>query len=97
MSVDVNPPPQLRIPDSLTRDRETFGYFRQLNQISFQLWNRTGGSTDAIADAQEPVIATAFAQLKVLNERLGSDELLTADTTGWTVDSTRFWADETEA
>jgi hypothetical protein len=97
MTNPVNPPPQLRIPDALAKDREVFGFFRQINQILFQLWNRTGGEDDAIADAQEPVIATAFAQLKVLNERVGSGELLTADTTSWTVDSTRFWADETEA
>ncbi len=97
MTNPVNPPPQLRIPDSLATDRETFAYFRQVQQILFQLWNRSGGEDDSIADAQEPVIATAFAKLKELNERLGSGELLTVDTTSWTADQTIFFADETEA
>ncbi len=49
MTVQVNPPPQVRIPDSLARDPEAFGYFRQINQILFQLWTRTGGETDAVS------------------------------------------------
>lgn len=56
MSNPVNPPPQLRIPDSLAGDRETFGYFRQLNQILFQLWVRTGGSDDAITSIENEEI-----------------------------------------
>lgn len=97
MTNPVNPPPQLRIPESLAQDRETFAYFRQVQQILFQLWNRSGGEEDGIADAQEPVIATAISQLKELEERIGSGELLTVDTTAWTADQTIFFADETEA
>jgi len=53
MSNPVNPPPQLRIPDALAVDRETFAYFRQVQQILFQLWTRTGGSDDIISDLEE--------------------------------------------
>ena len=97
MSNPVNPPPQLRIPDAFQEDRQVFGYVKQLNQILFQLYTRTGGSEDLVDDSQEQVITALGAQLKILSEKVGSQELLTVDTTSWTADSTKFYADETEA
>jgi hypothetical protein len=85
------------IPRKFLNDPELRPFFEYLNRFLHDLVIRTGGGTDAIEANEEPVIATAFAQLKVLNERLGSGEFLTADTTGWTADTTIFWADETEA
>lgn len=93
----VNPPPILRRPPSLARDGESDAYLRQLEWIVFQLWSRTGGAEDAIETNEEPAIATAFAQLKDLADRVGSGELLTSDTDSFTVDSTLFYCDETEA
>jgi hypothetical protein len=93
----VNPPPQIRRPPKISQDRELRPYFERLEWLLFQLWTRTGGSSDSIEDNAEPVVATAFAQLKDLAERVGSGEALTVDTTSWTVDTTRFYADETEA
>lgn len=49
----VNPPPQLRIPAALLVDREVENFFRQQQQILFQLWNRTGGPQDAIENGEQ--------------------------------------------
>lgn len=96
MSVPVNPPPQLRIPDKFTSDAEQFSFFRQINTILFQLWTRTGGSSDLIASppgASGPVLSS---QIALINERLGSGIPVTIDTTGFTVDSTEQTTDKTE-
>jgi len=52
MSVQVNPPPILRIPAAFRKDPAMRNYFEQQRQILFQLWDRTGGGDDAIADVQ---------------------------------------------
>lgn len=46
MGVPVNPPPALRLPQQFQRDPIVRDYFKQQNTILFQLWNRTGGSSD---------------------------------------------------
>lgn len=46
MGVNVNPPPQLRMPAAFQSDPIVREYFRQQNTILFQLWNRTGGESD---------------------------------------------------
>lgn len=53
MTSNVNPPPQVRIPEAFLKDRETFAYFKQINQILFQLWVKTGGSEDPLTEADE--------------------------------------------
>jgi hypothetical protein len=54
MTNQVNPPPQLRIPESLASDRDSFGYLRQVNQILFQLWVKTGGSDVLPVEFDDP-------------------------------------------
>jgi len=49
MSVSVNPPPQLKFPRKIQQDNELWPFFRDQQQILFQLWNRTGGNRDAVA------------------------------------------------
>jgi len=53
MSVKVNPPPQVKIPAKFFNDPELRSFFERLDTILFQLWNRTGGSTDLIATTEE--------------------------------------------
>jgi hypothetical protein len=48
MSVQVNPPPILKIPSRFLNDPEVRAFFEQQRQILFQLWNRTGGGTDNV-------------------------------------------------
>lgn len=47
----VNPPPALRIPQKINQDPDLRAYFEQIGTILFQLWTRTGGGNDDIADA----------------------------------------------
>ena len=56
MSTKVNPPPQLRMPSKFFNDPETRAYFERQNTILFQLWQRTGGSSDAVAGKQVVII-----------------------------------------
>ena len=63
MSVKVNPPPQLRIPDSFLTDPDIRSFFEQQQKIIFQLWNRTGGANDAIAGKQVVIIVGANTEL----------------------------------
>lgn len=51
MVSQVNPPPQLRIPEQFLKDPVSREYFKQTNTILFQLYNRTGGVDDSISDA----------------------------------------------
>lgn len=97
MSTPVNPPPQLRIPEAFQKDRETFGYIRQLNQILFQLWTKTGGTEDEVSNALNQFTPTSTARLNALALQLGSGDALTSDTDSFTVDSTILFVDQTEA
>lgn len=97
MTNRVNPPKQLVLPQKIAQDPELKKAFDDRDFILFQLWKRVGGGEDLVDDSLEQVITALGAQLKILKEQVGSGEPLTIDTTSWTVDSTNFYADETEA
>ena len=59
MAVQVNPPPQLKIPRKFLQDNEVFPYLRNVNTILFQLWNRTGGDNDSVDDGQQEQTASS--------------------------------------
>ena len=59
MSVNVNPPPLLRIPDAFLRDREIREFVKQQNTIIFQLWNRTGGVNDDVSESKENITSSS--------------------------------------
>ena len=87
MAVRVNPPPQTRIPDQFFNDPELRKFFEDWRTILFQLWNRTGGSTDAIDDTEQALTSGSSRQYRnsaKINslEKLGFDvEIITADFT----------------
>lgn len=56
--VSVNPPPQLKIPDEFLKDDEIRSFFERQRTIIWQLWLRTGGSTDAIDDSEQSLISS---------------------------------------
>ncbi len=56
MSVLVNPPPQLRIPVDIPESLRR--YLEQDRQILFQLWNRTGGTTDIVDENTQNLTST---------------------------------------
>jgi len=52
----VNPPPQLNIPPELLKDKRTRDYMRQIEAILFQLYNRTGGTSDIPGGNAEDIV-----------------------------------------
>jgi len=58
MAINVNPPPQLRIPKQFLDDPEAREYFKQANTILFQLWQRTGGNNDSISNSEQALTST---------------------------------------
>ena len=93
----VNPPSYIKLPEKLRADKEAAEYFDQLQFVVYQLWLRTGGQEDLIADANNVAITYNQAQLTEINARIGSGDPLTSDETGFTVDSDRLSVDMTEA
>ena len=83
----VNPPPALRLPESLRQNQDTRAYFEQIQQILFQLWKRTGGGNDDINDllndqsAMEGEVNEALGQIENISKN-ASIAALTADYKG---------------
>ena len=87
MVVQVNPPPQVKMPDEFFSDPEKRYYFEQIRTILFQLWNRTGGGEDAVDESEQALTSTGSrvarnaAKINAL-EKAGFDvEIITADFT----------------
>ena len=92
--VNVNPPPILKRPRDFIGDPEKNPYFRDIETILFQLWNRTGGDDDKIEDTQNQISnGNTSLTLSALKE-LGSGVDFTIDTTGFTTDTTKQTSDK---
>lgn len=78
MSVKVNPPPQLRMPEVFDGNPDIREYFEQQNRILFQLWNRTGGTSDAVAGKQVVIVIGKNTELD--NTAYGALIVIEADT-----------------
>ena len=78
MSIQVNPPPQVRLPDKIFNDPELRGFFESWQTILFQLWNRTGGSTDTVAGKQNITLISSDTVLD--DNAFGSLLIVEADT-----------------
>ena len=94
MSRQVNPPPQLRIPSQFMGDREAVAFFDQQRTILFQLWQRTGGSTDIIDPAESEGISGFNSFMQQNTKALAGLPEFTIDTTGFTIDSTKITIDK---
>lgn len=73
----VNPPPILRRPPEFVNDQGKDAYFRALEWILFQLWNKTGAgddSTESPFEEQGLDISSVFAQLLDARDRIGELE-----------------------
>ncbi len=87
MSVAVNPPPQLRIPDKFFEDPDIRAYFEQQSTILFQLWNRTGGSDDDVDSSQQDLtsmgsrVARNAVKINALEKTSFDVEIISADFT----------------
>lgn len=96
MSISVNPPPQHGLPPKLLNDPELRDFFLYQQEYLFKLWLRTGGGTDNISEST--TIINSFnppsqAKINEINERIGSGDFLTGDTTGFTGDTTLIYGD----
>lgn len=72
----VNPPP-LRIPSSLTQDRDTLAFLTELKDVIYQLWVRTGAGDDFISNLSyhvESEDSRKFPELRNLTKRLNQLE-----------------------
>lgn len=96
-STKVNPPPLLRRPPEFFSDLEKSAYFKGIETILFQLWNRTGGNNDKIEDTASAISNGNTSQLLDIQKRLGSGLEFTIDTTGFTVDTTLITTDKAVA
>lgn len=75
----VNPPPHIKIPKSLTTNKDLISVIDQLNFNLFQLWKRTGGADDYVNEALTGLYE--FDDLIKLNnlDSLKSDVVVTSD------------------
>lgn len=91
----VNPPPHQRIPPQFLKDPATRGFFERLNFNLFQLWKRTGGSIDLVAETESSTNASvAMSAITQLRAEIDGLPEFTMDTTGFTWDSTELTFDK---
>ena len=90
----VNPPPQLQIPKRFINDREAVAFFDQQRTILFQLWQRTGGSSDNSSDSNLSGVNILNAYVQQGQRELAGLPELTIDTTGFTTDTTKITTDK---
>ncbi len=91
----VNPPPFLKMPREFSNDKDKRSYFEKLEFNFFQVWKRTGGGEDAIALADE-YRPQSSSRLADLEQRIGSGDFVTGDTTSFTGDTIKIYGDRTE-
>ena len=85
MAVNVNPPPQLKIPQAFLKDREVRAFIEQQNTIIFQLYKRTGGNDDYIEDSQQN-ISSSSSRISRNSGKINSLELKEFEIVNTTVD-----------
>jgi|VirMetMinimDraft_7_1064189.scaffolds.fasta_scaffold01976_9 hypothetical protein len=56
---NVNPPPALKMPQIILKNREWRDYERERDTILFQLWKRTGGNTDDVEDSKNNITSSS--------------------------------------
>ena len=97
MAIQVNPPPQLRIPKAFLQDREVRAFIEQQNIILFQLYRKLGGVNDPISEIGTEGISNLSSNLQQVLKQLDGLPKFTCDTTGFTADSTEWTADKDTA
>jgi hypothetical protein len=94
MALQVNPPQQLKIPRSLIGDREALAFFDQMRTILTQLYDRTGGATDAVGSTDTEEFNRYNSMIQQIQKELDGLPEFTIDTTGFTFDSTKITFDK---
>ena len=94
MANQVNPPPILKRPAAFIKDPQVNEYVKQLETIIFQLWQRSGGGTDLVADAGNISTNGFSSQTQFLQTQIDGLPEFTMDTTGFTADTTFITTDK---
>jgi hypothetical protein len=94
MAQTVNPPPILKRPQAFTKDPQVNEYVKQLETIIFQLWQRSGGGTDLVADAGNISNNGFSSQNQYLQTQIDGLPEFTIGTTGFTTDITFITTDK---
>ena len=95
MAVNVNPPPQLKVPPALAKIPGFAAWFNSLQRMLTQLWLRTGGANDVVAGAKNNFLSGSLnAQVQQIRKEVDGLPEFTGDTTGFTADSTFLTADK---
>jgi hypothetical protein len=91
----VNPPTQLTLPPEVAQNPSLKKAFDDRDFIAFQLWKRSGGSSDLVSDLRESETLSDEAELADIRKIIGSGIPFTMDSTGWTMDTTLLTMDKT--
>ena len=94
MANKVNPPPQLRIPDVIFKDKDWLAYEKQRDIIIFQLWQKLGGNDDPISGLLNFSTSGFNSQTQWLQQQINGLPEFTMDTTGFTADTTFITTDK---
>ena len=94
MAIQVNPPPQLRIPKAFLKDNEVRAFIEQQNIILFQLYRKLGGVNDPISQIGTEGISNFSSILQQVLKQLDGLPEFTIDTSGFTTDSTFITTDK---
>lgn len=97
MLQEVNPPPQIVLPEELkSLGLPVIDFFEQLNRYNLQMFNRVGGGVDLVDQATTEFRVNLVSSIFDIREQIGSGVPLTIDTTGFTIDTTQQTTDMDE-
>jgi len=94
MATRVNPPPQIVLPEAFKNDPMVANYFEERDRVLLQLWQRTGGASDAVNEANTNFNINLVSQITQLRREIDGLPDFTIDTTGFTFDSTELTFDK---
>jgi hypothetical protein len=94
MANQVNPPPQLQIPDRFLGDRQAVAFFDQQRTILFQLWSKLGGNSDPLSELRDSNEQVFSAYSQYITKRMDGLPQFTIDTSGFTVDASKITTDK---
>lgn len=96
MAIKVDPF-VIPIPTSLNQDPETRKYFEYFNRWAHDMWIRSGGGTDTLANASSETNRKADTLLYSVLDKVSLGDSLTTDDTSLTADNINFTADMAES
>jgi len=94
MVTKVNPPPQIVLPKAFQEDLSVRNFFEQQSRMLLQLWTRTGGATDEVANLDNKTQNSFNSIVQQLAKELAGLPEFTIDTSGFTTDLTFITADK---